>query len=102
MSLVDLFSFWNLFEWCSLMGIIGFFAMLVDKGMSLIDWDDRISEKTLFLIAFAGGFWGIMLGGFSWHHKTAQGAFWVPVVVATILWAVFFLYAMSHSALRFP
>jgi uncharacterized membrane protein YsdA (DUF1294 family) len=76
MSLVGLFSFWNLFEWCSFMGVVGFLAMLVDKAMAVTDWDDRISEKTLFLIAFGGGFWGIMLGGFSWRHKTSQGDFW--------------------------
>lgn len=47
----------------------------------------RVSEKSLWLLAFAGGFWGIALGGILFHHKTHKFSFWIPVAIAVIVWA---------------
>ena len=61
-------------------------AMGADKGMARFRVGTRIRERSLWLIALAGGFWGIILGAFLFHHKTSKGGFWPPVVLAVIIW----------------
>ncbi len=81
----------DLLLWSLLVGVVGLIAMGVDKAMAMW-WDDRISERTLWITALAGGFWGVVLGAFMFHHKTSKSSFWGPVVLATVLWtSVLFL-----------
>ena len=72
--------------WLLLIGSLGVVAMGVDKGMARFNWGNRISERSLWSIALAGGFWGIIVGAFLFHHKTSKGKFWPPVVLASLLW----------------
>ena len=55
-----------------LTGIAGIAAMGVDKLLAVMGWD-RISERTLHIIALLGGFWGIILAtlflGLGWGGK---------------------------------
>ena len=64
MALLDLLTLSFIERWVVLTGIVGIAAMGVDKFVAVIDWGDRISEKTLHIIALLGGFWGIILGAF--------------------------------------
>ncbi|MBI3841301.1 MAG: DUF1294 domain-containing protein [Thaumarchaeota archaeon] len=45
-------------------------------------------ESTLFAISLAGGFWGILLGGFLFRHKTSKISFLVIVYGTAIAWAL--------------
>ncbi len=71
-------------------GIAGICAMGGDKLLAVISWD-RISERTLHIIALLGGFWGIIFGAFLFHHKTSKREFWPPVFFAAALGVGLFL-----------
>src|SRR5437667_11416206 len=83
-----------------LTGIAGIAAMGVDKLLAVMGWD-RISERTLHIIALLGGFWGIIFGAFLFRHKTSQPEFWPPVLFAAALWVGLFL-ALVSGYLRLP
>lgn len=52
-----------------LINLIGFISMGIDKRKAIKhQW--RISEKTLFFIAFFGGSLGTVLAMYCFHHKT--------------------------------
>jgi uncharacterized membrane protein YsdA (DUF1294 family) len=91
MPLVDLLTLHNLDGWSLVTGMIGLVAMGVDKSQAG-SGSDRISERTLWLIALVGGYWGIIFGGLIFHHKTSKASFWVPVGFATIVWLVMFVH----------
>ncbi len=67
------------------MGVLGLGMMGLDKGLAGLG-NERISERSLFLLAFAGGFWGILLGRFVFHHKVSKPQFLVIPIFALILW----------------
>ena len=67
-------------------GALGMLLMGFDK-LAAISGSYRLSERFLWLLAFAGGFWGIVLGGILFHHKTHKPSFWIPVAVAVTVWA---------------
>src|SRR5437667_2914147 len=74
--------------WLLLTGIVGFFAMGIDKSRATYgEW--RISEKMLFTMALVGGFWGVVLASELFHHKSSKLSF--PVVVHGIMAVWFFL-----------
>lgn len=65
---------------------IAYCIMWVDKLKSIYKWW-RISEKTLWLLAFAGGVFGIWLGMMMpLYHKAGKVKFklWIPVIA--FLW----------------
>lgn len=72
--------------WWAATSLVGFVAMGLDKLLAT-GGHRRISERTLWLISLAGGFLGLVLGGFGFHHKTSKAGFWVPVAVTIVLWA---------------
>jgi len=76
-----------LIEWMAPFSLFGFAAMGVDK-MLAAGRRSRISERALWLTALLGGFLGVIVGAFVFHHKTSKAKFWAPVVVSAILWAV--------------
>ena len=90
MALLDLLTQSFIERWVMLAGISGIFAMGLDKLLAVIGWD-RISERTLHIIALLGGFWGIIFGAFLFHHKTSKREFWPPVFFAAALWVGLFL-----------
>ncbi len=69
--------------------ILAFFAMGVDKLLA-VGGLRRISERTLWLAALVGGFVGVFLGGYVFHHKTSKTEFWPPVLVSAIIWVAAF------------
>ena len=71
--------------WLLLTGVIGFFAMGIDKSRA-INGEWRISEKMLFTMALVGGFWGVVLAGELFHHKSSKWSFLVVSYGITALW----------------
>jgi len=69
-------------------GVVGVLMMGFDKAAAELG-NYRVSERSLWLLAFAGGFWGIVLGGILFHHKTSKHSFWIPVVMAVMVWGAF-------------
>jgi uncharacterized membrane protein YsdA (DUF1294 family) len=60
-------------DWLLVSGIVGFFAMGLDKARAGNgDW--RISEMTLYHFA-GGGSLGVALGSCAFHHKTSKASF---------------------------
>jgi len=66
--------------------VLGFAAMGIDKLLA-VGRRSRIRERTLWLVAILGGFPGIFIGGYLFHHKTSKAEFWAPVVISAVLWA---------------
>lgn len=61
-----------------LLNIITFLTYGYDKWKAVRNaW--RISEKTLFLMAFAGGSVGALLGMYLFHHKTKHASFLILI-----------------------
>ena len=93
---ISLFPTSLLLDWVALVSLFGFAAMGVDK-MLAVGRRSRVRERTLWLTALLGGVPGVILGGLVFHHKTSKAGFWVPVIVAVILWvAVAVLLARPH------
>ena len=75
-----------LIEWLGLISLLGFAAMVIDKALAVGGFS-RISERTLWSAALLGGFPGVFVGAYVFHHKTSKTEFWWPVVVSAVLWA---------------
>ncbi len=69
------------------MSLLGFAAMGIDKALAVGGFS-RISERALWSAALLGGFPGVFVGGFFFHHKTSKTEFWGPVMVSAVLWTV--------------
>jgi uncharacterized membrane protein YsdA (DUF1294 family) len=76
-----------LIEWIGLASLVGFAAMALDKVLAM-GRRSRMSERTLWMTALLGGFPGIFIGGYVFHHKTSKMEFWGPVVVSAVVWTV--------------
>ncbi|NCB03277.1 MAG: DUF1294 domain-containing protein [Spirochaetia bacterium] len=64
--------------------IITFIAMWIDKRKA-IKGKQRISESTFFLLAFAMGAFGVMLGMPIFRHKTGKPFFIIVIVIAFLV-----------------
>ena len=60
--------------WLGASGAVGFLTMGLDKARAL-DKQRRIPEISLYAISLVGGFWGVILGAFVFHHKTSKPGF---------------------------
>src|SRR5437667_12158645 len=74
--------------WLLLTGVVGFFAMGIDKSRA-VNGEWRISEKMLFTMALVGGFWGVVLASELFHHKSSKLSFLAVVYGIMAVW--FFL-----------
>jgi uncharacterized membrane protein YsdA (DUF1294 family) len=69
------------------MSVAGFTTMGIDKHKAIKKgW--RISERTLLLIAFAGGGIGSFLGMYTFRHKTKHMRFVLLLPLAALLYSV--------------
>ena len=72
-------------NWLLVSGIVGFFAMGLDKARAGSgEW--RLSEKTLFIISLSGGSLGVALGSQVFHHKTSKVSFLVVLYAIVGAW----------------
>jgi len=83
---------WLLVDWVGLASLLGFAAMGLDKLLA-VGGRSRVRERTLWLVALLGGFLGVFLGGYVFHHKTSKAGFWGPVAISAVLWALVFAYS---------
>jgi len=74
-----------LIEWLALMSLLGFAAMGIDKALAVGGFS-RIRERSLWFAALLGGFPGVFVGGYVFHHKTSKPQFWWPVAISVVLW----------------
>jgi uncharacterized membrane protein YsdA (DUF1294 family) len=71
------------------LSFLAFVLMGIDKAAAQAH-KHRVSEKSFWIVALAGGWLGLMVGGIVFHHKVAKKQFWIPVVFAVILWVLLF------------
>lgn len=71
--------------WVLLSSFIGFLAMGIDKSRAVRgEW--RVPEKTLFIIAAAGGALGMVVGGAVFRHKTSKLSFMAVLIPMVVFW----------------
>lgn len=85
-----------LLYWLGLVSLVGLLAMGLDKLLAKGGFS-RIRERTLWIVALLGGFPGIVLGGFLFHHKTSKASFWGPVIAAVLIWVAPFIYFHHYT-----
>jgi len=71
--------------WLILSGAAGFALMGFDKHRAGRA-GRRVPERTFFLLAFAGGVFGILAGSSAFHHKSRKGSFMAVVLVSALVW----------------
>ena len=75
------------------MNLAGISSMFLDKRNSRIKGRRRTPEKTLFLIALAGGAFGSLTGMQLFRHKTRHLSFQVGMPLLAVLWAGALVYS---------
>lgn len=71
--------------------IISFLSMFVDKKKAIKrKW--RIKESTLFLLSFIGGSLGVLLGIYSFRHKTKHIKFTLGIPLILIVQVLLFFF----------
>ena len=73
--------------WLAVLSLLGLAEMGVDKLLAS-SGGHRLRERTLWLIALAGGFPGIFVGGIVFDHKTSKTGFWVSIIASGGVWLV--------------
>ncbi|QQG48000.1 MAG: DUF1294 domain-containing protein [archaeon] len=78
--------------WLTALNIVAFASMGLDKALAR-GARRRTSERSIWVLAFAGGFLGVLAGAIAFHHKTSKASFWPPVALAALAWiGLFYLY----------
>lgn len=80
--------------------ILVYFLAINLLGLAIMGYDKykakrngwRISEKTLFIIAFFGGALGISLGMKNFHHKSKKREFQIGIPLFLILNIALYIY----------
>lgn len=71
--------------------IISFLTMFIDKKKAIKGkW--RIKESTLFLLSFIGGSLGVLLGIYSFRHKTKHIKFTLGIPLILIVQVLLFFF----------
>ena len=70
--------------WLALSSIVGFALMGFDKQQARRA-ERRVPEKTFFILAFAGGVFGVLAGSSAFHHKNRKGSFLAVILVIALL-----------------
>ena len=56
---------------------------------------ERVPEMWFLLISLAGGFVGIVLGMFAFHHKTSKTGFQIKIAAAAVLGTLVIVYLVT-------
>ena len=71
--------------------IISFLIMFIDKKKAIKrKW--RIKENTLFLLSYVGGSLGVLLGIYSFRHKTKHIKFTLGIPLILIVQVLLFFF----------
>lgn len=86
----------------------GYLGWLAGSGVVtglLYGWDKlaatrtwrRIPERSLWAMILAGGVFGAWIGQFLFRHKSRKWAFWLVLVLATLLHGVLIWFLWQHT-----
>ena len=56
---------------------------------------ERVPEMWFLLISLAGGFVGVVLGMFAFHHKTSKTGFQIRIAAAAVLGTLVIVYLVT-------
>ncbi len=56
---------------------------------------ERVPEMWFLLISLAGGFVGVVLGMFAFHHKTSKAGFQIKIAAAAVLGTLLIVYLVT-------
>jgi Predicted membrane protein len=81
-----------LYSYLAAISLIGFFMMAADKNRAK-KAESRISERSLFTVAWIGGSIGVLLGIYAFRHKTLHKRFTigVPFIIVAQVCIVLFI-----------
>jgi uncharacterized membrane protein YsdA (DUF1294 family) len=85
----------SLWAYLLLVNVVGLVLMGFDKLSAKAD-SERVPELLFFLISVAGGFIGVVLGIFVFHHKISKPRFQLKIGVAAIL-AILILFFLAQG-----
>lgn len=85
----------SLWAYLLLVNVLGLVLMGFDK-LSAKAGSERVPELWFFLISVAGGFMGVVLGIFVFHHKISKPSFQLKIGVAAIL-AIVILFFLTRG-----
>jgi uncharacterized membrane protein YsdA (DUF1294 family) len=71
---------------------VGSLALMGFDKLSAKAGSERVPEMWFLLISLAGGFVGIVLGMFAFHHKTSKTSFQIKIAAAAILGTLVIFY----------
>ena len=74
----------SLWIYLLLASAVGFVLMGFDKLSAKVD-SERVPELLFFLISLAGGFAGVVLGVFVFHHKISKRSFQFKIGVGAAI-----------------
>ena len=74
---------------------VGSLALMGFDKLSAKAGSERVPEMWFFLISLAGGFVGVALGMFAFHHKTSKTGFQIKIAAAAVLGTLVIVYLVT-------
>jgi uncharacterized membrane protein YsdA (DUF1294 family) len=74
---------------------VGSLALMGFDKLSAKAGSERVPEMWFFLISLAGGFVGVVLGMFAFHHKTSKTSFQIKIAAAPVLGTLVIVYLVT-------
>ena len=78
-----------------IMNVISLIEMAFDKRKAIRN-KSRISESFFTVFSVLGGFFGILLGGRVFRHKTKKRSFQLKIILGTMLHLLIIFYLMNY------
>jgi uncharacterized membrane protein YsdA (DUF1294 family) len=74
---------------------VGSLVMMGFDKLSAKAGSERVPEMWFLLISLAGGFVGVVLGMFAFHHKTSKTGFQIKIAAAAVLGTLVIVYLVT-------
>ena len=74
---------------------VGSLALMGFDKLSAKAGSERVPEMWFLLISLAGGFVGVVLGMFAFHHKTSKTGFQIKIAAAAVLGTLMIVYLVT-------
>ncbi len=79
--------------------IIGFLLCFIDKHSSQVFRARRIPEMTFYILCLMGGTLGVLLGMYTFRHKTKKVSFQAVVIIILAIQAFLFFFLYPELSL---